>query len=147
MDSDKIISDERGVYEVYTLVDITDTKVSDTRFNETKEYNQFQNLNVLLQVIGLRTQPINYEVTELTKRGIKKYNFGTDYTDNHKLWKLTFEIERENVWTKDDDPVYYLKSDCDKIAITNKLNETANFENSIFDCFSIKNKNITFNKL
>lgn len=147
MNSDNIISDARGVYELYTLIDITDTGVTDIRNKETKEYNQAQNLNVLLQLIGLRTQPINYKVTEIPKRGIKKYELGSEYCGNHRLWKLEFEVDREDVWKKDDDTFYYLKSDCDKVAITTLLDETAKLDNSIFDCFSIKYKNITFNKI
>lgn len=147
MNSDNIISDARGVYELYTLIDITDTGVTDIRNKETKEYNQAQNLNVLLQLIGLRTQPINYKVTELPKRGIKKYNLGSEYSGNHRLWKLEFEVDREDIWKKDEDAFYYLKSDCDKVAITTMLNETVKLDNSIFDCFSVKYKNVTFNKI
>lgn len=147
MNSDNIISDARGVYEVYTLVDITDTGVTDIRNKEAKEYNQAQNLNVLLQLIGLRIQPINYKVTELSNCGIKKYGLGSKYTGNHSLWKLEFEVDREDVWKKDEDAFYYLKSDCDKVAITTLLNETAKLDNSIFDCFSKDFKNITFNKI
>jgi len=147
MNSDNIISDARDVYEVYTLIDISDTGVTDVRYKETKEYNQAQNLNVLLQLIGLRTQPINYKAIELSPRSIKRYELGSEYSGNHRLWKLEFEVDREDVWKKDEDSFYYLKSDCDKVAITTLLTETAKFDNSIFDCFSIKYKNITFNKI
>jgi len=146
MSSDEI-SDYEGKYEIFTLIDITDSNVNDTRLKEDKEYNQSQNLNVLLQVIGLRAQPFGHSVTELSKHGIKKYGFGSEYKGSHRVWKLEFYIDREPVWAKDDDEIFYLKHDCDKIAITTGLNDTADIKNAIFSSFSNEYKNITFNKI
>jgi hypothetical protein len=147
MNSDNIISDIRGIYEIYTLVDITDTQITDVRLTQSKEYNQSQNLNVLLQVIGLRCQPFNYKVVELTKQNMSSYNFGSKYKGIQTVWKLEFEVDREDVWKKDEDNVFYLKDDINEIAITNGLNETCKFKANIFDSFSFEFKNITFNKL
>jgi hypothetical protein len=147
MNSDNIISDSRGLYVLYTLIDITDTQITDTRISQSKEYNQSQNLNVLLQVIGLRCQPINYKVTELKKENMTSYTFGSKYKSLQTVWKLEFEVDREDVWKKDDDDVFYLKEDINEIVITTDLNETCKIKTACFDSFSFEFKNITFNKM
>jgi hypothetical protein len=64
---------------ILTLVDITDTGITRVRDNNTKEYHQQQNLNVLLQTISLRTQPLEPVVKiypELSQMSDLESNFG-----------------------------------------------------------------------
>ena len=50
------------IYTAFSLVDITQT---DVNRNNNLQFNQQQNLNTLIQSIGLRSQPINTKVKVL----------------------------------------------------------------------------------
>ena len=47
------------IYTAFSLIDITQTNVNR---NNNLQFNQQQNLNTLIQSIGLRSQPINTKV-------------------------------------------------------------------------------------
>lgn len=135
-ESDIVMSENMQYYEIYTLIDITDTNVTDINKSDTIEYNQTQNLNLLFQIIGLRTQPINPKIEVLENQDLKNYCFSKTYRGkNHKVWKLSFYSEHSDCWKKDDDSLYYLKNDIHSIAITTGLTETAKIKLNIFDCF------------
>ena len=65
-------------YTAYTLVDITNTNESKHERNETKFFQQ-QNLNTLIQTIGLRSQPLNTSVDLLMAQDIVNLGFGKQY--------------------------------------------------------------------
>lgn len=120
-------------YTVYTLVDITQTDVTNARSTDTKKYNQQQNLNTLIQLIGMRSQPIQLRVTVLTTQDVADYEFGTAFKGLHTVWKFDFVSEHVQVYEKDNDPVYFLKEDCDGAAFTPYLDETVNFLSNTFE--------------
>lgn len=145
-ESDIDMSENMQYYEIYTLVDITDTNVTDITKSNTIEYNQRQNLNLLFQIIGLRTQPINPKIEILENQDLSNYYFSKTYRGkNHKIWKLSFYSEHSDCWKKDDDNLYYLKDDIHSIAITTNLTETAKIKLNIFDCYN--KVNIYFKKI
>lgn len=131
-------------YTVYTLVDITDSGVNDSNLFDTKSYNQSQNLNVLLQIIGLRTQPIVLEVSSLSLQSMKDYQFGTSFKGTHTVWVVKFASEYKNAWKNELDYVYHLKEDCDGIAFIPDLDNTAKFGIDVFDTASNTKRNIYF---
>lgn len=133
-------------YTVYTLVDITDSKVTNPYSNDVSGYNQHQNLNTLIQCIGMRSQPMDFKVTVLQAQDIVDYDFGSQFTGQHTVWKFEFTSEHTDVFTKDDDPVYHLKSDCNDIVFTPYLNETANFLSNTFNSIDENALNIYFLK-
>ena len=57
---------------LYTLVDITDTGVNNPR-GSTIEFRQSQNLNSLMQVLSMRTQPLHVTVTKFENTPMSEY--------------------------------------------------------------------------
>ena len=63
-------------FTIHTLIDVTKTDVR--RHEHPKLVNQQANFNTLYNTLGLRTNPINFIVTqELT--ALQKYKFGSSY--------------------------------------------------------------------
>jgi hypothetical protein len=125
-------------YNAFTLVDITETNLFNSKTTDTKSYNQQQNLNTLIQLIGMRSQPINIAVTKLEAQDVVKFSFGKQFTGLHTVWKFSFVSEHTDVYKHNDNDVYFLKEDSDGAAFISKLDETAKFKHSTFET---KNKN------
>lgn len=128
----------------YTLVDITPSDAYRVRDSNKPEYHQMQNLNVLLQTIGLRAQPFNHEVSKLQNQNLADYRFGSIYTGQHTVWRLTFDHEHPMVWSNGEDEFASLKQDANNIAITSYLDNTADFPVNVFD--TIDNVNLYLQK-
>ena len=94
-------------YTAYTLVDITDSNITNSRTSDIAGYNQQQNLNTLIQLIGLRSQPILYSITLLKTQDVVDYAFGNTFKGLHSVWKFEFASEHSNAYTKDDNDVYF----------------------------------------
>ena len=73
-------------YSAYTLIDITNTNVNQYK-DQIIQSNQQQNMNTLVQSIGLRSQPIDPEVSILMTQDIANYEFGSAYKGLHTVWK------------------------------------------------------------
>jgi hypothetical protein len=126
-----------------TLVDITNSHVSQARLSNTIEYHQQQNLNVLLQTIGLRTQPLEPLVTIYQGIPLKDLNFGRFYGDEPQtFWSLKFYLEHSQVWDDGQDEFALLKQDAHGVAITSDLENTVEFPVNIFD--TLDNVNLYF---
>lgn len=125
-------------FTAYTLVDITETNVFNSRTSDTKSYNQQQNLNTLIQLISMRSQPINIYVTALSAQDLVNFSFGKQFSGLHNVWKLNFASEHTDVYKHNEDSVYFLKEDSDGAAFVSKLDETVKFKRSTFET---KNKN------
>jgi hypothetical protein len=127
----------------FTLVDITDTGTVRVRDSNTREYHQQQNLNVLLQTIGLRAQPFNPVVTIHQDQPLAAMHFGKFYTDaTATVWSLKFYIEHDMAWSDGEDQLAFLKSDANGVAITSDLDNTLEFPVNIFD--TLDNVNLYF---
>ena len=133
-------------YQAFTLVDITDSNVTNPRSENRKGYNQHQNLNTLIQLIGLRSQPLNYTVTKLEAQDLVNYRFGKQFSGQHTVWKFDFVSEHLEIYNKDNNDVYFLQEDCDGAAFTGSLDETATFENNTFETKDTNHINIYFLK-
>jgi len=117
---------------VVTLVDITNTGVRRISESNTKEYHQQQNLNVLLQTCGLRTQIFEPEIKILYDADIKgKMSdfFGSPAT----VWLLDFQIDTNMVWSDGEDNLAFLKQDVHGVAITSDLDNSVEFPINMFD--------------
>jgi hypothetical protein len=117
----------------YTLVDITPNPTVRARDANTSAYHQMQNLNVLLQTIGLRTQPIDYDVKIFPQADLTQYQFDSKFTGLHTVWRLFFDIQYDSVWDDGSDKFGLLKQDAHGVAISVDLDETAEFDINIFD--------------
>src|SRR6056297_3105349 len=126
-------------FKLQTLVDITETGAR--RTDETKKYRQQQNWMTLLQTLGLRSNPIITKQT-FESKGAKSTGFGTDYKGSQRVWTVEFEIEREGSLSLD-----MLIEDFEFVPIIVGLDETVEFEKSIFSTRDPKSINITFSEI
>ena len=78
-------------YVAYTLVDITNTKENKIERDKFKFFQQ-QNLNTLIQTIGLRSQPLEPCISLLMAQDIVNLGFGKQYQGLHSVWKMQFSI-------------------------------------------------------
>ena len=127
-----------------TLIDITET--NELR-GHSKERDQQRNWETVLQVLGLKTQPIildgpdRVELIDFKKHlGVTKF-FGEFYHDlpyPQTIWAIKFTSDNEDVYNIDD-----LYIDFDQVPIILGLDETARFMLPIFHSFgSLKNIHI-----
>ena len=124
-------------FTCYTLIDITDTGVYDP--NQGTEYEQAQNLNSLLQAISLGSQPTLSSVEKLVAVDLGEYDFGTDFSGNHNIWILRFASERVGSIT-----VSTLVRDIAGLPLYDDLEETAVFDENVFETANAARKNIYF---
>jgi hypothetical protein len=116
-------------YQLITLVDITRT--NPTR-SETDQYKlgQQANFNTLLQSIGLRSNVTwNADPKELS--GVLPHPLIGKA--NHWIW--TFEVERDDVFTKDSDPVGLLLDDLHGVPIIGQLNNSIDINPAVFQTY------------
>ncbi len=131
-------------YTLYTLVDITNSEITNPRIENKLGYNQQQNLNTILQLIGLRSQPIEYTVSKLEAQDLVNHEFGKAYHGLHTVWKLDFTSEHTDVYAKDNNKTFFLINDCDGAAFTGKLTETVKFEYNTFETTDADSINLYF---
>lgn len=124
-------------FTCYTLVDITDTGVYDP--TKGKVYEQAQNLNALLQIIGLSSQPVLSSVEKLTAVDLSEFEFGSDFTGDHNVWILRFASERAGTVT-----IANLVRDVAGMPVYEDLDETAVFEENVFTSTADSQLNVYF---
>lgn len=137
---------------VYSLIDITETAVVrsfkvdqipyTTRTNIeinseevwTFSRKQQSNYEVLLQVLSLRTQPLNINGPRAyTNRSLSGYKFGKSFKGKHNVWILEFESESVDALAIDDNPVGALMQDVNNVPMLPNLTETIKV-NTHFNC-------------
>ena len=125
------------IYTAFSLVDITQT---DVNRNNNLQFNQQQNLNTLIQSIGLRSQPINTKVKVFMAQDVVDYGFGKQYQGLHTVWKLQFSIEHGGAIENMNN----LLADCNGIPIYTGLEETAEISSKCFE--TVGPVNVCFKK-
>jgi hypothetical protein len=133
----EVIGGNIEFFSCYTLVDITDTGVYDPNAGAT--YEQAQNLNALLRAISLGSQPIMSSVEKIVAADVADYEFGSDFSGNHNMWILRFASERVGSIT-----VASLVRDIDGLPVYDDLDETAIFDNNVFETGDSDQLNIYF---
>jgi hypothetical protein len=113
-------------YQLVTLVDITRT--NPTR-SETDQYRlgQQANFNTLLQSIGLRSN-VTWDTDPKELTGVLPHPFNGKA--NHWIWQ--FEVERDDVFTKDGDPVGLLLEDLHGVPVVDQLNNSVELIPAVF---------------
>lgn len=124
-------------FTALTLVDISDTGISDPAGGTP--YEQAQNLNSLLQCIGLRSQPIMTSVESLEDQDMADFSFGTDHTGTNNVWVLKFATEHLGAVT-----ISNLQSDVEGLPVYTGLNDTASLPSGVFQYSSTSARNIYF---
>lgn len=118
-----------------TLIDITPTGVTK---GDSPERDQQRNWETVLQVLGLKTQPIILGGPEIVNNfeGANKI-FGEFYQTMQKVWVFKFTSE-QNIYTEDQ-----LYEDFEQVPVIAGLEESARFMLPIFHSYGIL-KNIYF---
>lgn len=121
----------------HTLVDITDTRVSDPA--RALPYQQFQNLNTLIQCIGLRAQPFGIQVQRVRSCDISDWGFGTDYQDQHDVWTLSWFTEKPGYVS-----IETLQEDSAGLPIHTRLEETVFLSSQVLEPTDPARANVVF---
>ena len=104
------------------FVDLAGTKITNIeQWNRSR--NQQRNWETITQLISLRTQ----------------VNSLTDPVQIQDCWQFEFEVENENLFVTDTDPLAVLKMDCNGVPMLTGLNESA-----VTDTVLVVDKNIWF---
>ena len=130
-------------YKLYTLVDITNTGQYRTEPGKEEARYREQNFNTVIQTLGLRSNiQYNNRPQQIQVRG-KVVGFDTD--EIITVWRFDWETEND-LYTKDDDPVGYLKEDFHLVPYINGLGETMEQQYAVFNSHD-PGKNIVFFKI
>ena len=122
-------------FMIETLVDVTQTNAR--KGDEGSAVKQQANFMTLYNVIGLRTNPTEFEITIETKDTSKLFGI----TGKHNVWTVTFVVEQVDSLTKE-----MLLEDFNMVPFINGLDETAQFAKNVFTTKG-KNKNIVFTEI
>lgn len=119
-----------------TLIDITHTGVTK---GHGESRDQQRNWETVLQVLGLKTQPVIVnEPICWTNESMDYFEFGEFYEGSHTVWAFQFASEREDIYTHE-----VLEQDFDQVPVILGLEETARFMLPIFHTTGLL-KNIYF---
>lgn len=113
-------------YQIITLVDVTRTNPARSETDSLKIAQQ-SNFNSLLQAIGLRS---NVDWVRDPKMNTGRLPDNIEGKANHWIWE--FDVEREDVFLKDNDPVGLLKDDLHGVPIIDNLLNTVELNPSAF---------------
>jgi hypothetical protein len=106
-------------YTIKTTVDITRANPDRADPNPLKHAQQ-SNFNTLLQGIGMRANVAwSHDPTQSDE-------------DHDTVWYWEFEVERDDVFMQDGDPVALLKKDLHGIPIIKNLNNSVDFAKPAF---------------
>lgn len=132
----------------YTLIDITKTGVvskfrgeipmflddADQIVKSEKDWNrsrnQQRNLETIIQIIGLRAQPIYLETSKLENAQLDLYNFSPNYTSQHNVWSFKFNVEHASVFGPD---LEALSQDLNGIPCITGLKESVKLPINMFE--------------
>lgn len=106
-------------YRLITLIDITRTGAGKTNPDELKVKQQ-QNFNSLRQAIELRAN-VQWSRDPVANDG--RLPDGIEGKARHWVWE--FEVERDELFLEDGDPVALLKKDLHGVPIIAELTNTA----------------------
>jgi len=123
-------------FELYTLVDITETRAR--RGEDPKLMRQQQNFLTVLQTIGLRVNPTYIKAPNVEKIVPSEVGLDNSYKNKQKVWNFIFDIEYEDALN-----VEMLTNDFNLVPVITNLDETVKFKNDVFISQNGK-KNIVF---
>jgi hypothetical protein len=130
------------VFEIKTLIDITDTKVIRSNQGSQLAYDQCRNFITLRQCLELRSIIFYNNGPEVEEIDIKNLGFGSNYLGKHKVWTFQFSPDRSDVYTNEDgDPIANIENDLDAVPIIKNLTETVNIDKAMFNCKNPSLKN------
>lgn len=128
----------------YTLIDITETKVVRQTGDMILPRQQQRNWETVLQVIGLRCQPLDILAPAGPEHiSMLSHQFGSYYTGFHQCWQFKFYVEHNDVYRLGENPKFLLEQDFNEVPIIAGLSESAPLQDPVFYTHGIL-KNIYF---
>jgi len=124
------------MFELYTLVDITESKAR--RGEDPLKFSQQQNFLTMLNTIGLRANPTIIKTPTVVDNFPK---FGSLYKDAKHAWRFVFDIEY-GAHSLD-----MLKDDFMLVPFVAGLKEDCVFDVAAFETKNNKTKNIVFKQM
>jgi len=113
----------------FTLVDITETYVTQWRENLDKERNQQRNWETVQQTLGLKTQILRIEQMKSHSSDTTRLNFGDYYMSDvgfkYNFWVFEFDIEFQDAYLTESNPFGILEQDFKNVPVILGLDETA----------------------
>ena len=86
--------------------------------------NQQRNFDTIIQVVSMRTQPLNISAVEILEdQDPGAWGFGI-IAQPAKVWTFTFEVESAGMWDNLGDQLYWLRSDTQGVPMILNLTET-----------------------
>jgi len=147
----KYPSDDAGLdyYTCVTLIDITKTDAarhyssgmgeSESDYNIKR--NQHRNYQSMLQVIGLRCQPVYLTDPVLhPSEKLTEIGFGSDYAKGN-IWTFSFGVEQEGIFDLPSQPLGLLLTDIHNVPIITGLTENVNVKISMLDTSNTNTRN------
>ena len=122
---------------IKTLVDVTQTHAR--RGEDTTKIHQQANFMTLYQVIGLRTNPVDFVIKKI-ETDLKQ--FGSNYKDIECYWQVEFAVEHVDSLTVD-----MMLTDFDLVPFISGLEECTTFKESVFYTKDKRKCNIIFSKV
>lgn len=113
-------------YRITTLVDITRTNAARSEPNELKSSQQ-ANFNSLIQAIGMRSN-VDWQSDPEKHEG----RLPSPWQGKAVYWIWEFDVERDEIFDKDGDPVALLKEDLNGVPIIVGLEESSDLEKPAF---------------
>ena len=113
-------------YRITTLVDITRTNATRSETDE-KRISQQANFNSLIQAIGMRAN-VEWQTDPIKKDG----RLPDHWKGQANYWIWEFDVERDEVFEQDGDPVYLLREDLNSVPVIAELDESIDLDPSAF---------------
>ena len=128
-------------FKIQTLVDVSQT-FARKGVDDQKSIKQQANFNTLYNVIGLRSNPTEFDVS-VKEVSITSLGFGKNYKGKQNVWTVEFTIEHEDSLTLD-----MLENDFDLVPFIANLDETAEHPKALFTTLSNNGyRNIIFEQI
>ena len=118
----------------YTLIDVTNTGVYRNDAQQPLLRNQQRNWETVLQVIGLRAQPVDIvSPTDPKIVAMNNHQFGSYYTGSHRCWKFKFYVEHQDVFGGGNtNSTELLEKDINEVPVIVGLSESAALPDPVF---------------
>ena len=131
------------VFEIKTLIDITQTGQTKFKSKDRLLINQQANWNTFLQVLSMRINPIFENPPQVQTISVNPEEFGNSYVteenNKHKVWHFKFTSERDGAVSEAT-----MQEDFDLIPVINGLSETILNSSDVFRTRDVQARNIVF---
>lgn len=117
-------------YKIYTLVDITRTGQYRNEVGMELARLQQQNFDTIVQTVGMRAN-LAYTTPPRVKIDTP-VNYGLEGAELSNIWIFEWEVDKEDLFLHQNDPVARLKEDFEFVPYISGLTETVKYDPAIF---------------